>query len=141
MADEKNITFEAALAEIAKLGEVIVVRDGNIAGLEKALKEKALAHDQLVIVISEKDKEINDLKTELSEVKILAEEAIERYNALAPAKEEAFEVKVKGKGVAIVHFGVMHKGINYSKKDLIAAPDIVSHLLKIGSGAVSLKED
>lgn len=104
----------------------------------KGLKQQLVDKDKLIASLND---QLKKKEAEVNEAQAIAKEAIDKYNALMPQIPVVPEVKLKSKRIAVVNFGVQYKSKKYSKEELLEAPEVVEQLLKIGSGAVSLKED
>ena len=104
------------------------------------MAEKIETLEQALEVIKGKDNKIEALNNELKDAKEAANDAIAKYNAIAPKAPKDFDVTLKNKKVVVVNFGVHYDGKYYSKEDLVNAPEVVEKLVKKGSGAISFKE-
>jgi predicted RNase H-like nuclease (RuvC/YqgF family) len=104
------------------------------------IEELKLENESLKAQLADQDDEIEKLHIEIREAKEVAQEALQTYNAAAVQVLNQFEAEVNGNKVK-VNFGVYHNGAYHTPADLVDNPDVVAHLIRIGSGSITILED
>jgi hypothetical protein len=109
---------------------------------ENAALKTQLTHaaEKYTTTISDLDDEVVMLSVQLKEAHEIAQDALNGYNTAAAQVANNNETEVDGQKVK-VNFGVHHDGIDYSAADLVDNPEVVSHLIAIGSGSITLLEN
>lgn len=108
----------------------------KIEALHKALDAAIVESSTKDELIKTQAGQIATLQQEVIEAQQIAEDAVNAANQLSTAQPNELTVKV-GNKTYIINFGV--DGL--TKQELAEDQELLKRLVKIGSGAITLKED
>jgi hypothetical protein len=149
--DEPSEAIVAALKESFKQYKseaehtIVELKADHVKQLESAKEQFTVTLNKLEAdykeMFAEQDQQHEDLRTQLAEAQVIAQEALAQFNETAPKVPQVLET-TSASGVKVkVNFGVHYNGNQYTAAALVEEPAVIDELIAIGSGSITILED